>query len=306
MKSQYSPPMKERTPDPGADVAETNKADKQDLDIRYGVVSDAQKMDLYLPKAEGRPFPVLMYIHGGGFMMGDKRDHHLTPYLKALDYGIAVASIEYRLSGEAKFPAAVLDCRAALAYLGDHETEYGIDTGRIAAIGGSAGGNLAMMLGMNIPAGQFTGENDGNAKLPAVRVVVDQFGPMNFLTMDTQANANGVSFVEHDREDSPESRYIGAPIQTVEKENVQAANPLTYAGSAMCPVLVQHGTRDRLVPYEQSVEFVTELCQRAPQKEIKFMPIEGADHDDPLFFTEENMKLVLDFIRDHLSTDQEV
>lgn len=97
-------------------------------------------------------------MHGGGFAFGDKRDDHMNAYLKALGWGWAAVSVEYRLSGEAIFPAAVLDCREAVRFLRKNAARYKLDPDRFAAIGGSAGGNLAAMLGMNIPNGAFHGE----------------------------------------------------------------------------------------------------------------------------------------------------
>ena len=99
-----------------------------------------------------------MYVHGGGFACGDKRDGNLEGYLKCLRRGWALAAVEYRLSGEALFPAAVLDCRSAVRFLKANAEQYRLDPARFASIGGSAGGNLAAMLGMNVPNGVFPGQ----------------------------------------------------------------------------------------------------------------------------------------------------
>lgn len=156
------------------------------LDIPYAGQSPNQRLDIYLPQEGEGPFPLLIHVHGGGFAFGDKRDDHMNAYLKALGWGWAAASVEYRLSGEAPFPAAVLDCRSAVRYLRENAAEYHLDPSRFAAIGGSAGGNLAAMLGMNVPNGAFPGEDDSGsyAAEPSVGAAVAQFGPMNFRTMD--------------------------------------------------------------------------------------------------------------------------
>lgn len=122
------------------------------LDIPYAGQSPNQRLDIYLPQEGEGPFPLLIHVHGGGFAFGDKRDDHMNAYLKALGWGWAAASVEYRLSGEAPFPAAVLDCRSAVRYLRENAAEYHLDPSRFAAIGGSAGGNLAAMLGMKAPS----------------------------------------------------------------------------------------------------------------------------------------------------------
>ena len=267
------------------------------LDIPYGSKSKNQSLDLYLPETGSGPFPLLIHIHGGGFAMGDKRDDHMDAYLTGIRRGYAVASIEYRLSGEAIFPAAVLDCREALRYILAHAVELSVDPDRIATIGGSAGGNLSAMMGMNIPNGAFPGEAGKILDpLPTVRAAIDQFGPMNFKTMDAQARANGVSFADHDLPTSPESKYLGAAVPQTPDALAAAANPLTYAGENMCPMLVQHGDMDHLVPKEQSLEFVAGLREKCLGCKVQFVLLEGADHEDKKFTAKENMDLVFAFL----------
>ena len=267
------------------------------LDIPYGSKSKNQSLDLYLPETGSGPFPLLIHIHGGGFAMGDKRDDHMDAYLTGIRRGYAVASIEYRLSGEAIFPAAVLDCREALRYILAHAVELSVDPDRIATIGGSAGGNLSAMMGMNIPNGAFPGEAWKILDpLPTVRAAIDQFGPMNFKTMDAQARANGVSFADHDLPTSPESKYLGAAVPQTPDALAAAANPLTYAGENMCPMLVQHGDMDHLVPKEQSLEFVAGLREKGLGCKVQFVLLEGADHEDKKFTAKENMDLVFAFL----------
>ena len=287
----------------GPPRADISWVKRQYLDVPYGTDSKAQCFDLFLPEEGDGPFPVLIHIHGGGFAMGDKRDDHMDAYLKGLHRGIAVGSFEYRLSGEAKFPAAVLDCRNALRFLAAHAAEYKIDPERIMFIGGSAGGNLVAMMGMNIPNGAFPGEGsaDSYSPLPKVRAAIPQFGPMNFRNMDDQARQNGISNVDHDVPTSPESKYLGIAIPEAPQELIDQANPATYAGEAMCPMLVQHGTADKLVPFEQSVEFVDALKAKGLGDRVTFVPLEGANHEDKRFVAEENMNLVFDFLSKHMA-----
>lgn len=283
-------------------MADISWVKRKFLDVPYAHESKAQCFDLYLPEEGDGPFPLVIHIHGGGFAIGDKRDDHMDAYLKGLHRGWAVASVEYRLSGEAIFPAAVLDCREALRYIYAHASEFSVDPEKICTLGGSAGGNLAAMMGMNIPNGAFPGEEGRTdlAPLPTVKVCIDQFGPMNFKTMDDQARANGVSLVEHDEPFSPESKYLGVAIPDAPQELIDAANPANWASDAMAPILVQHGTVDRLVPYAQSPEFVAALEAKGQGDKVTFTPIEGADHEDKLFVTDKNLKLVFDFLDEHV------
>ena len=277
-------------------IADLSGVRRMELDIPYAGDSPAQRLDMFWPETGEGPFTTLVYVHGGGFALGDKRDSHLNGYLPCLARGFALAAVEYRLSGEAAFPAAVLDCRSAVRFLIANAARLRVDPERLCAIGGSAGGNLAAMLGMNIPV--FPGEGDVRGPQPVVQAAVDQFGPMDFRAMDAQARANGVSFDDHDGPDSPESKYLGAPVQ--QADNAAQADPLTYAGPAMCPMLVQHGTADRLVPFAQSEAFVEGLRAKGLGERVTFTPLPGADHEGPAFFAPENTALVLDFIEAQL------
>ncbi|MBE5891212.1 MAG: alpha/beta hydrolase [Lachnospiraceae bacterium] len=271
-------------------------------DIAYQNESASQKLDIYLPNKEQSAWPALIYIHGGGFMFGDKQDSHLKPYLQALEHGFAVVSVEYRLSKEAIFPAAVLDVRNAVRYVRKHAAEYHLDATRLIAIGGSAGGNLAAMLGMNVPNGEFPGEEGMNfEENPYVAVAIDQFGPMNFATMDAQARENGISDCIHDEANSPESMYIGGEIQS-NLDLVRKANPATYISENTAPFLIFHGTKDVMVPFMQSVVFAGELLEKVNPNSVEFIPVADAGHDDPKIFTEENMNQIYSFIQKHTAT----
>ena len=282
-------------------MADISWVKRKFLDVPYGQ-SKAQTIDIYLPDEGEGPFPLVVHIHGGGFAFGDKRDDHMDAYLGGIKLGFAVASVEYRVSSEAVFPAAVLDCREAIRFLRENAALFSFDPECIGLIGGSAGANLCAMLAMNVPNGQFPGEDmrDIRESQPFVKTAVCQFGPMNFATMEAQARANGISATHENMADMPESAYIGAPIDKAPAERIAAANPATYASPAMSPILVQHGTRDHLVPFEQSGEFVNAVTKKAGADKVTYVPLEGADHEDKLFVTEPNMSFVWEYLKSHL------
>lgn len=294
------PPLGENPGQPP--LTDVRHVKRKFLDIPYGNESPAQRFDLFLPDTGDGPFPLVIHIHGGGFAMGDKRDEFFGAYLTGIRQGFAVATIEYRLSGEAIFPAAVLDCRAAVRFIREHAAEYLVDGDRFAVLGGSAGGNLAAMIGMNIPNGAFPGEESLPlpATQPFVKAAVDQFGPMDFKAMDGQARQNGLSHADHDQPFSPESKYLGIAVPDAPQALCEQANPASYAGPFMAPFLVQHGTVDKLVPYEQSAGFVAALRAKGFGDRVTFLPLRGADHADKLFMTEENLTIIFDFIKNHL------
>lgn len=247
-----------------------------------------QKLDLYLPPLGDEPLPLVVYIHGGAFRMGGKEDG--VP-LELLDEGYAIASINYRLSQHALWPAQIEDCKAALRWLRAHAEEYGIDPARVASYGPSAGGHLASMLGT---AGHVRAFDMGeHLDMPSsVIAVVDLFGPTDFLQMDAQRMAAGMV---HDDADSPESELVGGPIQE-NADAVARANPITYVTAEAPPFLVLHGDRDPLVPYHQSVLLVAALEQAGVP--VTFRTVEGGGHGG--FTDPELPALVRDFLAHHL------
>ncbi len=282
-------------------LADVSWVQRKFLDIPYAEESPNQRLDLYLPDEGDGPFPLVVHIHGGGFGMGDKRDDHMDTYLQGLRHGFAIASVEYRLSGEAIFPAAVLDCREAFRFLRRHAAQYDIDPNRICALGGSAGGNLAALMGMNIPNGQFPGE-EGKSLVGscAVQACVDQFGPIDFRHMDEQARANGVSFADHDEPRSAESSYMGGALPELSDEWLAQADPTTYINEAMAPMLVEHGCMDRLVPFAQSVNFVNAIYQKLGPGRVEFVPLPNADHEDKEYSSPWNMRVLWGWLKEHL------
>jgi hypothetical protein len=160
------------------------------LDLSYAEQSNAQKLDIYLPEEGKGPFPVILSVHGGAFLGGDKRDGQLIPMLKGLEKGYAIVSINYRLSGEATWPAQILDCKAAVRWIRAHAGDYKLDPERIAAWGGSAGGHLSAVLGTSGDIPELEDPDQGNAAYSSrVQAVVDWFGPTDFLEMDPHLQA---------------------------------------------------------------------------------------------------------------------
>jgi len=295
---RFGPPDGEGFHMPDADISFVKR---KFLDLPYASFSDSQKLDIYLPESGDGPFPVILQIHGGAFAIGDKRDIHLLPFLKGIERGYAVVSVNYRLSGEAIFPAAVQDVKAAVRWIRANQAQYHLDGNRIAACGGSAGGNLAAMLGVTGQTPEFDDPTLGNLDFSSeVQAVVDWFGPVDFLTMDQQLDQNGFGPGDHSESSSPESRYMGAPIQEI-PEKVKLANPTTYIHPNLPPFFIQHGRIDRLVPVQQSINFHKELEKDLHPASLKFETLENAGHGDPLFETDHNMEKVFLFLDENLN-----
>jgi acetyl esterase/lipase len=233
--------------------------------------SPSQTLDLYAPK-QATGVPLIVWIHGGAFRFGSKEGFPQEPVpLRLLLEGYAVASINYRLSPEAVFPAQLEDCKAAIRSLRAHAEEFGIDPNRIGVWGASAGGHLAAFLGTTGEVRDFdVGENLGYSS--RVQAVCDFYGPTDFLQMDAHRLLDGQI---HDAPDSPESKLVGGPIQD-NPEKVRRANPITYVTKGAPPFLIVHGILDRLVPFHQSQLLVAAL--EAVGAPVHFHPVEGGGH----------------------------
>ena len=282
---------------PPADVSQFSR---NWLDLPYANLSQSQKLDIYLPEEGDGPFPVILHIHGGGFALGDKRDIHVLTFLKGLEHGYAVVSVNFRLSGEAIFPAGLQDIKAAIRWLRANSEQYQLDGNRIAACGGSSGGNYAAMVCLTENVTEFDDFNLGNPDYPChVQAAVDWFGPTDFLKMDEQLAENGYGPSNHCDTNSPESRYLGTKITEIPLK-VELANPMTYIHENMPPILIQHGRLDSQVPVQQSIMFVNKLEKYVEPDRFEFDILEGAGHGDPLFETDENMERVFAFLDKHL------
>jgi acetyl esterase/lipase len=271
-------------------------------DLRYADASPVQTLDLYLPPYGSSPRPLVVIIHGGAFLMGDKRSE-ITAIPALLERGYAIASIGYRLSGEALFPAAVQDCRAALRWLSLHAEEHGLDRARFALWGASAGGHLAAMLGVTGDQPTLFDATSDATVDASVAAVIDWFGPTRFLAMDAhdleRPPTGEPAFLppwprEHDDPSSPESRYLGAPVQSV-PELASASDPTTYipTASALPAFLIVHGDGDFLVPHLQSVLLAETLAAHGGEVDLRILP--GYGHGGP-GWVEEQLPASIDWL----------
>jgi acetyl esterase/lipase len=290
-------------PHPPASTANTDHIKRKFLDVPYAFLSPAHRLDIYLPDEADGPFPVILSIHGGAFMECDKADGQVMPMLEGLKRGYAVVAVNYRLSGEAKFPAQIHDVKAAVRWIRAEAARYGFDPSRIAAWGGSAGGYLATMLGVTSGVKELEDLSLGNAEQSSdVQCVVDWYGPTDFLKLDDWLNASGLTprpGMEHNAPHSPESLLLGEQITKV-PDLVKAANPETYITPATPPFFVQQGTTDTVIPVQCSINLAARLAQVAGSDTVQLELLEGADHADPRFEAADNVQKVLDFLDKHL------
>ena len=252
---------------------------------------ERQKLDLYIPSSKEK-LPLIIWIHGGAWMEGSKDSGVPLEYLSD---GYAVASINYRLSRHAIFPAQIEDCKAAVRRLRALADKLNLDPDRFGVWGPSAGGHLAAMLGTTGDVNEFDVGMDLEFS-SRVQAVVDYFGPTDFLQMDDHRLPDGQV---HNDPNSPESLLVGGDIRE-NKDKVAKANPITYVTKDDPPFLIVHGDKDPFVPHHQS-----ELLEAALKKTgvpVTFYTVKGAGHGG---FRDPNVpELTKKFFDDHLKAKQ--
>lgn len=252
----------------------------------------AQVLDLYYPEKSEKPVPLVIWIHGGAWSGGTK---NVGAQLALLEKGYAVASVEYRLTHVAIFPAQIEDCKAAVRWLRAHAAEYHLDSAHFGVWGSSAGGHLVALLGTSGGVKELEG-NLGNAEQSSrVQAVCDWFGPSDLGNLSAQQSA--ISKMNHDAPNSPESKLIGGPVpQNLDK--AAKASPLTYVSKDSSPFLIMHGDLDPLVPLKQSESLHEKL--KAAGVESTLIVIKGAGHGGRQFDEPENRAKLLEFFDKHL------
>jgi acetyl esterase/lipase len=248
------------------------------LGVPYAALPRARplELDLWLPAEGPGPVPVVVFLHGGGWRVGSRHEPgplfagaRPTPFEQVARAGIAVASADYRLSGEARWPAQLHDAKAAVRWLRFRAGELGIDGDRIAAWGESAGGHLAELLGLTIGDPALEGDVGVTGPPSQVCAVVAWYAPSDLPAM---AADTGTDPLDPDR---PEAQLLGAPPDVVPEAAAQAS-PVTHVTQASPPFLLLHGSDDRAVTYVQSEKLYRALTEAGVDAELT--PYPGADH----------------------------
>lgn len=254
-----------------------------------------QIVDIYVPQGKG-PHPLVLYIHGGGWMGGHTRQSGAFENFPAMlaafaAEGFTVASVEYRLSGEAAFPAQTRDVNAALRFLRANASKYAIDAERIGVFGGSAGGHLAAMAGL---ACHETTLDPAAGTDRCVQAVASWYGIFDFATMPRREEAG-----------SAEQRLFGCKDDVCPPDAARIASPLTYLDPKDPPFLLIHGIDDKVVPVAQSRE--AEAAMKAVGVPVTAIYMPASDHsfmgktaDDTRETSLAAMNATFDFFHDKL------
>ena len=270
---------------------------KVETNIVYHTANNYQnKLDVYTPVEAAGPTPVVIVIHGGGWVEGTKEERvlEMLPYLQM---GFAAVNVEYRLGSVSLAPAAVQDCRCALHWVFTNAKKYNFDPTRVVLQGGSAGGHLALITGMVTPAAGFDRECQTHDEIyssvesptsrdPHVAAIVNWFGITDALDELHGSNAKGYAVA-----------WLGD--QPNVEEIAKRVSPINYVTSNVPPIITIHGDKDSLVPYEQAVRLHKALDAAKVPNELH--TVVGANHGGYTF--DQNQKAwaaIRQFLREHL------
>ncbi len=279
-------------------------AGKVVADLVYAEVDGRElHLDLHLPP-QAKDAPLVVYVHGGGWRGGSRKQ---APWFfgPLVEAGYAVASVEYRFSTTSPFPAQIHDCKGAVRWLRAHAGRYGCDASRVAAIGCSAGGHLALLLGLTDGDKRLEGAVGGNLDQSSrVAAVVDFYGPTNFVLRSKDQPE------QTDKKGGKVFQLLGGPVQE-NLDRARLASPAWHVSQGDAPILAFHGTADRTVLINQS-ERLRDACGQAGAR-IALHRIDGAGHGDSrrktpqegtgetmYFATRENRGRLIEFLDAHL------
>jgi acetyl esterase/lipase len=244
------------------------------------------------PSNEGERLPLLVFVQGSAWRE-QQLGVALVPLIEFARRGYVIAVVEYRPSSVAEFPAQVADTLTATRWLLDRARDFEIDPRRVALWGDSSGGHTTLLAAVAGHDPFFTDEPD-QPPVP-FRCFVDFYGPTDLGRMDDEPTT-----MAHNAAGSPESDLLGGGGLSAIPERVRRTDPRTYltAERRLPPIFIAHGTKDRLVPFAQSVLVYEAL--RAADQPVELVKVRGAAHGGPSFWTDELMDLVAGFLARHL------
>ena len=274
------------------------------LDVQYGTLPE-QKVDVYLPDEGDGPFPLIIYVHGGGWSMGNKREGALPCIIDAIKYGYAVISVDYRLAPGVKFPEFLFDVKTAVRWARANAKQYLFDPDRFGMVGDSAGGHLTLMVGFTAGHPEYEGEQYGwEGVSSAVQAIIDMYGP-SILDADRDAflKESGVPAMNLG---APPPKEGGAPASgmagafTADMNMLHLISPIQYVHKDIPPTMIQQGMKDPIVPMQNSTllaEKIEKVCGK-DRVDLRLYP--ERTHSDGAFMGTENCMEVLPFFDKYL------
>ncbi len=268
------------------------------IDCPYGA-ERRQALDIYLPNDGSGPFPAVLFLHGGGWAAGNKKDAQILPFIGGVERGFAVVSVGYRLVPDIRYPENLYDVNAALRWLHDNAESYLIDPDRIALCGASAGAHLAMMAAFTQGQPAFDGVAD--APTCTIRAVVEQYGPSDFLKQHQHYDASGYARMHAPNTENWTfiDRLIGLRLSDF-SNLTPFINPIANVHPDIPAVLLQHGRYDPVVPYQQATELYEKIITVCGKERAALDISDTYTHADPGFADADSVERIFSFLSQHL------
>lgn len=259
----------------------------QDIEF-LRIAERSLKLDLYLPQV--RPSaPLIVWVHGGAWRSGSKKN---MPLGKLVGEGYAVASVDYRLSTEARFPAQIHDLKAAIRFLRGHGSEWKLPTEKILIAGDSAGGHLAALVGVSNGNAELEGALGGDRTQSSdVQGIISFYGAANLTTILDQSTPHGLSVRV------PALELLLGSQPTNSPALARLASPVFHVDKNDPPLLLLHGDQDQQMPVNQALE-LTGAYQKAGAP-VQLEIVHGAAHGGAMFYDEERMNIVRAFLKQY-------
>lgn len=281
------------------------------LDVEYADHDPRQKLDIWLPNEGDGPFPLIVFVHGGGWVGGDKRENTIPGVFKVMSQGYALACVEYRIAPAAVWPDPLYDVRAAIRFLRKHSTKFNLKTDKIAAWGNSAGGHILNMVAALTGRPIMKGAKLGNPEVDdSIQCLVNLYAPSdmyqidlcNRLSEDAIKDATGGTDTASDAGEGmrfPHNLIMGFK-NSHNREAAAFGSPINFVTKDFPPTYYFHGIQDPIVPYTQSVAMTNMINETCNEPRAKFELFPEAVHGDPVMKTDEVVNKILDFIDDVL------
>ncbi|MBX9685404.1 MAG: alpha/beta hydrolase [Candidatus Obscuribacterales bacterium] len=236
-----------------------------------GLADLPHQMNVYLPPMQGSKFPLIIYVHGGGWQWRpDKIPSWIPSFVKA---GYAVACVNYRLSSEGRFPAQMEDLNTALRFLKSNSAKINVDPDRIGVFGLSAGGHLAALMGTSWNSAAMDPGPADKTVSRKVKAVCDWYGPTDLYALGTKQYPGNTWDLSSPN--APLSLLLGGQA-SLKKAEADAASPITYVSPASAPILIMHGNKDEIIPVSQSQEFAAALKKAGV--DVTYIELNGIRH----------------------------
>jgi len=238
----------------GREALDVSGIRRKFLNCPYGE-DPKQALDIYLPNEGAGPFPIVFFVHGGAWQRGFKNDAQVIPFMGGVARGYAVVSIGYRLVPDVRYPDNMFDIKYALRWIAQNSETYLLDTSRTALCGASAGAHLAMMAAFT--QGQAVFADDPGVPTCRILAIVEQFGPTDFSKIHSHYDESGYPRVHLPGTPSTVDDLLGVRAEKI-PNLLRFFNPIDNVHPGIPPVLLLHGKRDPMIPYQQAVE----LCEK--------------------------------------------